>query len=1041
MKIMKRERGQALILVLILLVVGALVTVPVLQLVSANLTARMMYGEFIKEDYAADAATYYALWKLKYDTVFTASLTFGEPSEPLYVTINGVTANSTVTSEASEGWMSGYGLIDHQIKPTKEVTPTTALPGVPTTFTYTITLERLEPDDELFYPLESIKDAMDAGFVYVPNSSVLDGVPFNDNDLTILEQPVIVSTVNSSSWSNIADEDAMVREDSPAQNYGAALTMDVSSGLPSSNTAARSFVKFDITSLSIPSGAVLSSATLRLRATSYPNATRTYEIHRVTEDWTEGTVNWSNTPAVAAVAVGRAPTPSDSATPMEWTVTADVADWLDGITTNYGWRISDDDEGLVTRVYSTAVIDTLEFDTDEGRTPVLIPVSGDIYAVAYETDGDGYLKTVQIAASGQITDTVIDTLVFDSQKGRTPVLIPVSGDIYAIAYTGDGDEGFLKTVEITSGGQITDTVIDSLVFDTQKGRTPDIISISGDVYAIAYEGDGGDGFLKTVQIAADGQITDAVIDTLEFDTVRGKNPAIIPTSGNFYAIAYTGSPADTDLGYLKTVKILPNGSIDDAVIDSLEFDNSLGKDPDIIPISGDVYAIAYAGATDDGFLKTVQIASSGTITDTVVDTLEFDTADGKTPKIIPISGDFYAIAYEGNNSDGFLKIFKIATDGQITDTVIDTLVFDTSKGKTPNIIPVSGDVYAIAYAGDSEAGFLKTVKIEFIGDTDQVTVFITKEDNDPGGLEPVLVVEYVFLGGPDFQTIEWIFEPDLDFDYSQDRTLSFQAIASLPDDSKFWNAVIIQPHNSYTGLTAPITVGNPPDTGIPGAGISVGKTADPIVVYAGIPTIVTYVISITNEDIGGFSRLDSVEDYLPPGFLYIANSATWAWPDDNSVDNNRPGYPYNNGSFEPEWSFESGGRQRLKWHNKDVLDDYPPYFTDEPNDGWDKVPADIALHDYVIPFGATYTLTFQALANVDVSGSYPNEVFVKLKDWGLYGDRGLDQDKEVYSWPTGEVVVPAYDILTETEHSILRTNAMITVAGIEIRSWHWKKHK
>ena len=52
---MKRERGQALILVLILLVVGALLTVPILQLVDTNLKARMMYGQFINEDYAADA--------------------------------------------------------------------------------------------------------------------------------------------------------------------------------------------------------------------------------------------------------------------------------------------------------------------------------------------------------------------------------------------------------------------------------------------------------------------------------------------------------------------------------------------------------------------------------------------------------------------------------------------------------------------------------------------------------------------------------------------------------------------------------------------------------------------------------------------------------------------------------------------------------------------------------------------------------------------------------------------------------------------------
>jgi len=79
------------------------------------------------------------------------------------------------------------------------------------------------------------------------------------------------------------------------------------------------------------------------------------------------------------------------------------------------------------------------------------------------------------------------------------------------------------------------------------------------------------------------------------------------------------------------------------------------------------------------------------------------------------------------------------------------------------------------------------------------------------------------------------------------------------------------------------------------------------------------------------------------------------------------------------------------------------------------------------------------MAEVEVSGSYPNEVFTKLKD--DYGPVGLDPSDMVYSWPTGEVVVPAYDILTETEYATLRTNAAITQAGITIRSWHWKKHK
>ncbi|MBW2602189.1 MAG: hypothetical protein JRD47_09775, partial [Deltaproteobacteria bacterium] len=46
-----------------------------------------------------------------------------------------------------------------------------------------------------------------------------------------------------------------------------------------------------------------------------------------------------------------------------------------------------------------------------------------------------------------------------------------------------------------------------------------------------------------------------------------------------------------------------------------------------------------------------------------------------------------------------------------TNTVIDTLEFDTSSGYEPDIIHVDGNVYAIAYRGPSDDGYLKTVEI------------------------------------------------------------------------------------------------------------------------------------------------------------------------------------------------------------------------------------------------------------------------------------------------------------------------------------------
>ena len=187
---------------------------------------------------------------------------------------------------------------------------------------------------------------------------------------------------------------------------------------------------------------------------------------------------------------------------------------------------------------------------------------------------------------------------------------------------------------------------------------------------------------KVVELISGGSSSPAPTNsTLEFDVLQGKNPKVFPISGIMYVIAYEG---DSDNGTLKTFTMAPNGRIIETVNDTLTFDNVKGKDADIVSISGNVYAITYTDDDDDGWLKTVTIAPNGQITDSLVDTLEFDTVKGKNANIIRVSSIVYAIAYSGDNDIGLLKTVTIATDGQITDTVIDTLEFDTSKGKTPN---------------------------------------------------------------------------------------------------------------------------------------------------------------------------------------------------------------------------------------------------------------------------------------------------------------------------------------------------------------------
>ena len=137
------------------------------------------------------------------------------------------------------------------------------------------------------------------------------------------------------------------------------------------------------------------------------------------------------------------------------------------------------------------------------RFPALIPriiqVDGAIYAVAYESGGAGTLSTFEILADGTIAQANIDTLLYDATTGADPTMLHVDGNIFAIAYNDDGDLGQLKTVDIAADGSIG-SVLSTLQFEAARGREPSLVHVDGNVFAIAYHGADDDGwFLQIVE--------------------------------------------------------------------------------------------------------------------------------------------------------------------------------------------------------------------------------------------------------------------------------------------------------------------------------------------------------------------------------------------------------------------------------------------------------------------------------------------------------------------------------------------------------------
>ena len=105
------------------------------------------------------------------------------------------------------------------------------------------------------------------------------------------------------------------------------------------------------------------------------------------------------------------------------------------------------------------------------------------------------------------------------------------------------------------GGAVDTPEIESLEHDTTQATYNSFVKVDDDTYALAYAGDGDDGFIKTFTISADGA-TITEVASLEHDTTQATHNSLI-SAPHGILLAYTG--ADDD-GFLQTFSITGTAS-------------------------------------------------------------------------------------------------------------------------------------------------------------------------------------------------------------------------------------------------------------------------------------------------------------------------------------------------------------------------------------------------------------------------------------------------------------------------------------------------
>jgi hypothetical protein len=95
------EKGQALPLVLIAVMLGTLVATPFLNHAGTSITGSRLYGQALNQQYAADAGVEHAIWRLTDDGLADNLTVPGDSlSYSLDETINGITPLITVANDS-----------------------------------------------------------------------------------------------------------------------------------------------------------------------------------------------------------------------------------------------------------------------------------------------------------------------------------------------------------------------------------------------------------------------------------------------------------------------------------------------------------------------------------------------------------------------------------------------------------------------------------------------------------------------------------------------------------------------------------------------------------------------------------------------------------------------------------------------------------------------------------------------------------------------------------------------------------------------------
>jgi len=231
--------------------------------------------------------------------------------------------------------------------------------------------------------------------------------------------------------------------------------------------------------------------------------------------------------------------------------------------------------------------------------------AGDIVAIAYShLDGTAHVCTVTVSDEGQVTDPPTSDLATTAIVQGYPSLAHVKDNVHVLMYQDGGNNGYAISVNISEAGAVTATGQPNTLIAAQYNWNNNLIKIKDNTFICVHHGPTTTGVAAVFQCSDAGLITVPTNNIYEFEDTSCDAPWALRITDEVFAVAYTGQGGD---GFLKTIKCQVGSAATWTAISTLEFDTGHCDDPVIIKRGPGVYTLCYNGPSDAGTLKTVEI--------------------------------------------------------------------------------------------------------------------------------------------------------------------------------------------------------------------------------------------------------------------------------------------------------------------------------------------------------------------------------------------------------------------------------------------------